>query len=134
MKKLVAILAVGLLLTGCAGFQQFVGTVEADAALVKSRIAQTFTPDNLDTIEDSYGAIMAVAVAYRNLCQSKVINKSCWITIAKIQPYQLKAQNAVVTLRKFIAANPNLDASSFIQIARASINAFNTYQTSLGVR
>ena len=96
-------------------------------------MASVFTTDNLDSVETGYGTALAIASSYRDLCQRKVINKSCWTVIAQIQPYENKAYNAVLVLRKFIKSNPTLDASSYIQLAKDAITSFKSVQTQNGV-
>lgn len=115
-----------MFLTGCASFNNALNEV-------KTTFSNIVTPSSLDSIESSYGSALAVAVGYRDLCQRKVINKSCWLVIAKIQPYENKAYNAVLVLRKFVKSNPTMDATSFIQLAVDAINAFKTVQIQNGV-
>lgn len=124
------LLAIGLLafqLSACA-------TVSNIADKVVGTVQTIVTPNNLDTVEAAYGSALAIAIGYRNLCERKVINKSCWNIIAKVQPYEAKAYNAVIVLRRFVMDNPTLDASSFYQIANDAISSFKSIQIQLGVK
>lgn len=125
MKKLLIAIALTVSLAGCA---------TNPYTQIETKIAQVVTPDNYDTISAAYGAALAVAVGYRNLCERKVINKSCWKTIEKLQPYELKAYNAYIVLRDYVRKYPNADASNLIATARSLINAFTSQQTALGVK
>ena len=129
MKK-VLIICLALSLGGCASTLQ---TIKDDAAAVKAKIVQVVTPQNADTVEAAYGSALAIVVGYRDLCQRKVINKSCWIVIAKMQPYENKAYNAVKAMRKFVNDNPNVDASSIVQIAYNAVTTFKQVQNANGV-
>jgi hypothetical protein len=117
MKKLLIVIGLSLSLASCAGLQNFVSKVETG-------IHNIVTVENIDTLEAVYGSLLAQAVAYYDLCEKKIINKSCWVIIAKAQPYQLKAQKAMLTLRAFVKNNPNADATSLIKLVKSTILAF----------
>lgn len=122
MKKFLIIALAAFSLVACAQLSDLKHNVDATLSL-----------NNLDAIEASYGAALSVAVGYRRLCQQKAINKSCWKVIAMLQPYQAKAQAAVVTLRNYIKNNPTSDYSSLAQLAKDSIDIFRTQQQQSGV-
>lgn len=123
MKKILICL-LALQLSACAGLQNN----------IQSTIQTVVSPDTLDTIEAAYGSTLAVALSYRNLCERKVINKSCWITIAKLQPYESKAYNAFIVLKSFVRNNPNTDAVAYYQLAKDAIALFKTTSVQLGVK
>lgn len=122
MKKFL-ILALVLNLGACAQVQKF-----------KDEIVATVTPTNINKVQDAYGAALALAVGYRDLCQRKVIDKSCWNVIAMLQPYENKAYNAVTAARNFVTANPNLDATSLLNAALSEISALRTAEANNGVQ
>lgn len=122
MKKFLIIALAAFSLTACAQLSD-----------IKNNINSTLSLNNLDTIEASYGAALSVAVSYRRLCQQKAINKSCWRVIEMLQPYQAKAQAAVVTLRNYIKNNPTSDYTSLAELAKDSIDIFKTKQQQNGV-
>jgi len=101
---------------------------------IRAGISRVVTTDNVNSLQASYGAALAIAVNYRRLCESKVINKSCWKVISIIQPYDNNAYNALVELRIFTKENPNLDNTSFIQLAKSAITAFKNVQVKNGVK
>lgn len=130
MKKILFVAFLGLSLAGCAGTLQ---KIETTATTVKAKIVQAVTPQNADTVEAAYGSALAIAVGYRDLCKRKVINKKCWLVIAKMQPYENTAYNAIKAMRKFVTDNPNIDASSIVQVAWNAVQSFKQVQTANGV-
>lgn len=129
MKKfLIPILIVASLsITGCAGIQK---ATEA----VRTTVQAVVNPDTFDTVTIAYGSALAVANGYYDLCERKVIHKQCWKVIETLQPYEDKAYRAYKVLQRFVKENPNLDASSFIKIAKDAITAFKDTQAIYGVK
>lgn len=126
-KYIPTLILTAFLLTGCAG------TVDKFNSVVGS-ITSIATPDNFDTVEAAYGSAVAVAVGYRDLCQRKIIDKSCWKVIQILQPYEMKAYNAYSIAKNFVSNNPNSDASALIQNLKSSINLFKSVQLANGVK
>lgn len=129
MRKIL-IVFLALQLTACAANQTLQSAVDG----FKSTVNTVVNPDNFDTISAAYGSALASAVTYRNLCERKVIDKSCWKTISLMQPYENKIYNAYKVLQKFVRNNPNADASQYISLTRDAINSFTSIQTQNGVK
>ena len=127
MNRFFIVIAISLTLSGCAGFTEKFNEF-------KATVTSALTIDNADTIEAAYGTALTAGNTYRRLCQRKVINKRCWDIIERLQPYNEKAHNSVVSMRAFVDANPSADASSFIIAAKASIAAFKSEQARNGVK
>lgn len=113
--------------TGCTTLQQ-------SYQAVQTTVQQAVTPDNFDTVTSLYGSTLAIAVSYRRLCAAKVIHKSCWNVIEKLQPYEAKTYAAYSELRRFVRSNPTVDASNLIRITRDTIIAFRDAQIANGVK
>lgn len=101
---------------------------------IKLGISATFTPDNLDSVTIAIGTAESAAYSYRDLCQRKVIDKSCWGVIKNLQPYENKAYISYITLKKFVRANPTADASTFIKAAKDAITSLKNEQFINGVK
>jgi hypothetical protein len=126
MKRIIAAILVSLSLVACAN-------INSTLTEIKQTVAKTVTVDNLDTLQASYGLALTAVVNYRRLCTSKVINKSCWAIIAKMQPYEDKAYKSLVALRNFIKNNPDMDNTSFIQLSKSAINEFKNIIVKEGI-
>ena len=124
MKKF---LIIGLLaLTSCAQIQSFQNEV-------KARVQTVFTPDTFDSVTILMGTAESAGYSYRDLCERKIIRKSCWQTIATLQPLENKAYISYKALKDFVKSNPTSDASAFIAAAKDAIVALRTMQTKNGV-
>lgn len=126
MKKLL-ILGLLLILPSCTQFRAFEDGV-------KSFVSKVTKPDTFDDIRIAFNGVEASGVTYRDLCQRKIINKSCWNVITQLQPYEAKAYFTYKELRDFVKANPNADATTFITSAKAAIVSLKSFQTQFGVK
>lgn len=126
MKKILALFLV-LNLAACS-------TVSDKFNEIKTGISQVVTPDNFDTITVLYTGVSAIGDGYYSLCERKVINKSCWKIIAKVQPYENKAFDAYMALDEFVKNNPTSDATSLITLAKNAISALKNIQIQNGVK
>lgn len=126
MKKILVSIVALSLLTSCTKLRE-------DWESVKSAAVSIVTPDNFDSVTIAMGTTESAGYSYRDLCERKIINKSCWKVIATLQPYENNAYISYTTLKKFVKANPTADASAFIKAARDAITSLRTMQTTNGV-
>lgn len=126
MKKIL-IIALLSFLPSCAQIQK------AETG-VKTAIANISKPDTFDDITVFYGSTLAVANAYGDLCVRSVINKSCWNVIDTVKPYEQKAYDSYIVLKKFVKSNPNLDATTLIKLAKDEITAWKQAQSNNGMK
>jgi hypothetical protein len=127
MKRILAIVFLGISLAGCAS----TGGIEGLTRLATTGIANPVTPAALSDVKNAYGIALAAAVAYRerprctkthlesvtNLCARRSI-------VVKLQQADLKAQAALANADMFVADNPTLNAGSVIQAASLAVSAF----------
>lgn len=119
IRKLLLSLTLALFVSGCALTQSFnnpIGTSQ------------------LDTIQNTYGAALSLALAYGRLCKDKIIHKSCWNVIEQVQPYQGKAHIAIKNLRKFVKDNPTVDATVIFNTTRQVVQEFKDVLDQNGVK
>lgn len=120
----IALILTAFLITGCAN---------SPFKDIETTLSKVVSGDTVDTIQLAYGSALAIAVSYRRTCEQKLINKSCWTIIAKLQPYEAKAYQSVISLRNFVRNNPQANAYSYIQLAKENISIFTSQQTLNGV-
>lgn len=130
MKKLIIIVATAFLVGGCTQLNSFNDTVKTGIQAVKNVV----TPDNFDNVTLAFYTAEGLGNSYRDACERKIINKSCWNVIERLQPYEDKAWNAYAVLKNFVKTNPNADASTYIKLARDAITALTTKQNQNGVK
>ncbi len=126
MKRL-AIILLAFQLSACAQLQQVTDGFKTTVAVISN-------PDNFDTITIAYASVSTAGNTYYTLCERKVINKSCWKIIAKLQPYEDEAFKAYMRLNTFVKTNPTGDASTFIKLARGAIDTLKSIQLANGVK
>ena len=126
MKKIFALVITAFLISGCAG--------NSTLDTLKTTFQSITSQDTVENIQLAYGTVLSVAVGYRDTCERRVINKSCWKVIARLQPYEAKAYQSVNTLRIFVKNNPNANASAYYQLAKDAISIFSTQQALNGVK
>jgi hypothetical protein len=97
-------------------------------------IKNPFDKPKLVTVEASYGAVLSIAVGYRDACAKRLIPPDCRPIVKQMQAYGLRAQNAIVYARTFSKNNPTLDATNAIRVAQDAVNALKDYQSQVGVK
>lgn len=120
MKKLIISVILSLSLAGCVGG---LGSFK-----------NPLTPTTIDSLEDSYGAAIAVGVTYKRSCLARLIPKSCFGVVRKLQPYEDKAYNALSIAQRFTRESPTLNAVNVLMIADQAIKAFSSEQFINGVK
>lgn len=131
MKKFLILITTAFVFSGCAPqLQDLSNTVKAGVQAVK----QVVTPDNFDNVTLAFYSVEALGNSYRDACERKIINKSCWNVIERLQPYELKAYNSYMVLKRFVKSNPNGDASTFIRLARDAITLLTNKQNENGIK
>lgn len=119
MRKILAIVALGLFLGGCAL------TTSYNNLLDKRSLAN---------VESAYGITLTAAVTYRDLCAKKIIARAtCAPVVAKLQAADRKAQVALKNLRSFVRNNPTLDATSLLLSVKNAVDNFKAIAAANGV-
>ena len=108
MKKILAGILIVFALSGCAALKP---------------INNPLTPNNISVVEDAYGAAIALGVTYRRTCIARLINKSCWLVMEKLKPYENKAYSALKIAQRFVKENPTLDATNVTNLALQAVKA-----------
>ncbi len=84
--------------------------------------------------ESAYGVVLASAVAYRDLCNKRVLNRvTCTQVVAKLQAADRAVQVALKNLRTFTAKYPTIDASSLVQVVKDAVDDFKAISNAAGV-
>lgn len=111
MKKLLIAAAMALCLGGCANFNPFASF-------------QNVSTQSLASAEESYGGALAIAVAYRNACDQRLIPSSCRTIVKSIQIAENYAYGQLKVARDFVKNNPTVDATVIITTAQQAVAAF----------
>lgn len=117
----ILVIGLALALSGCAsGF---------------GSVTNPVTRNNLVAAEEAYGIALSGAVAYRKLCNDKVIARAqCAPVVAQLQSADGKVQIALKNLRLFQANNPTVDAVSLVTAVQQAVADFQTVSTVNGVK
>lgn len=116
MKRIIAVVAFSIALSGCASVQNPV------------------TRTSLVTAESGYGVVLSAAVGYRKLCADKVIARAtCAPVVLKLQSADRKVQVALTNLRVFVRDNPTIDAISLVTAVKDAVSDFQAIATENGV-
>lgn len=104
MIRLLAILVLGLSLSGCLAHKIVAG------------VDNPVTPQMMYNVEQTAVVVVSSLNTYRTLCVQKVIDQKCRDTIIQLQSFTRPAAKQLVTLRAYFRNNDRLNA----------INAYNT--------
>lgn len=129
MRRVAIVLLLGLLVSGCATF-----FTSIQNPINRARLAE---------IESAYGAVLAVANGYRQLYK---VNR-CTVTspesatnlcarrsvVILLQNADRRVQISLVAARRFISANPTLDASSILDALQTSVETMRQIENLNGV-
>lgn len=116
LKRLIAVVALASMVASCATFKN------------------PISPNSLAVAEAGYGAVLSVAVNYKRACIAKMIPPSCRGIVTRLQPYQAKAQTAIVLARKLAASGDTLTSVSAVIAAQGAIDAFKSAAKANGVK
>ncbi len=120
MKKILPTIIIALFLSGCAAFAQFRNPIG---------------PTQLAQIESTYALVLNAAVAYRKTCAQRILpREQCAPVVAKLQVADKTVQVTLKEVRRFIKANPTLDASSLISGLRGTVAIFQEIAFENGLR
>lgn len=97
-------------------------------------VPNPITPTTLTDVEAGYGAAEALAVAYRDSCNKRIIKPSCRTIVVQLQKYGGLAQQEILRARAFVVANPTVNAAGAVGLASAAVQDFINYETKSGVK
>lgn len=93
------------------------------------------TRERLATIEAGYGVVLSAAVAYRDVCNRRIIARvTCTPVVQRMRDYDTSVQAALASARVAVKAGDDLTAASALVTAQRALTAFQEYQTQHGVR
>lgn len=93
------------------------------------------TRERLATVEASYGVVLSAAVAYRDVCNRRIIARAtCTPIVQRMRSYDTRVQAALASARVAVKAGDDLTAGSALVTAQRALTAFQEYQTQHGVR
>ena len=96
-------------------------------------VKNPFDQPTLAKVETAYGAVLAIAVNYRDACAKRLIPPSCRTVVPRLQLYGRATHTAVLNARNFVRNYPNLNAVNVLIAAQQSITDFRNFQVSQGV-
>lgn len=107
MKKIIAVLILGVSLSGCAQLQ----TLSAGLSLATKTITNPVTKNEEAQIELALNAVIDGLRAYKQACVNGTADKNCMQNVAQIQVYTRQIKPLVVQLRTFVDNNDQINAS-----------------------
>lgn len=106
MRRIIIALTLALSLGGCAGVPDPFKLLTLATASVQNPV----TPTMLYQAEQGMVAVVEGLLIYKDSCARKVIPQSCREVIAQIQVYTRQAKPLLVSLRKFVRENDQVNA------------------------
>lgn len=95
-------------------------------------ISNPFTQSRVDTMEDAWGAALAIAANYRDACAARVLQPSCRTIVINLQTAAVPVQTVVLRARAS-AKNPTITTGILVEEAIGAIGNFKNLQTQYGV-
>lgn len=118
--RLAAALCAALILAGCAS-----GAFQS--------IPNPITQSRADTLTASWGATLALYVAYQDACAQRLIAPSCRTVVAKVRLVLPIVQSQVKTAQS-LAKQDTVNALDAVNAAIQAVDDFRGLITALGVR
>lgn len=106
MHKLLAPVAVAVMLGGCAQLQSIGDAVKLGTASVANPVTRVREAQ----IEAGFDAAVRLLVAYRRECIAGHVDVHCRQNIALVQPYTIRAKVMIGQLRDFVDKNDQVNA------------------------
>lgn len=131
MKKILLTLVLIFPLTCCAGLAESV--LNLPNGILTQSIQNPVTAKELYEVEN--GLVLAVVSlnVYKDKCIRKEIDRSCRVTIAKLQVYTRKAKPLIVNLRKFVRENDQVNAKVVFNSVYSLFTEFRALAVAKGV-
>lgn len=128
MRK-VAIIAAYLCLSGCAG-----NSILQGGSSFTTPINNPVTPTMLYEAENVFTIAVTGALSYKNLCVRKLVPDSCRNVVGVLQSYSRQAKPMLVTLRRFVRDNDQVNAVTVYNSVRQLLANFQQVAAASGVR
>jgi hypothetical protein len=106
MRRILASLAVVLVLGGCAQLQ----TLQNIAHFATATVSNPVTPEMEAQIELGFDAAVQILLTYRRACIRGEADVNCRRNIEIIQPYTREAKPLIARLRSFVDNNDQVNA------------------------
>lgn len=131
MRKILPVLLLSLVLTGCAGTK-----VGDFISAVTTTVVNPVSATNIYQVKNAEAAVLELSVAWRRNCWSKpyvelmkeAVNKALCQnrrpTLRKIQDAKAYASLAIMEAEAFVRNNPTINATTAIQAAWNAISAY----------
>lgn len=124
MMRIAAAAVLAFSLAGCATFQKVVDGVP-----------NPVTPQSVVTVKLAFEGALVGAVAYRDLCDRKVIKReTCAPVVAKLQSIAATVRTSIRQAEAFSVAYPTVDASSLVAAANQALQGFLAAKAAAGVQ
>jgi uncharacterized lipoprotein YajG len=107
MRRILAFMAVVLMLGGCAQLQQLQNIAKFATATVTNPVTKEMEAQ----IELGFDTALQVLLAYRRACIAGTADKSCRRNIEVIQLYTRQAKPLIAQLRGFVDNNDQVNAT-----------------------
>lgn len=118
MKRLLAIILLGSLVSGCGIFSDGQKSVLQGGTSITASVENPVTPAILYRLEQVAITATSGLLVYRQQCEAGRIDKSCFDAIASIQRYTRQLKPVFVDLRRYVRANDQINAISLFNKAR----------------
>lgn len=129
MRKLLLAIALVLPLVGCTSDPNRIGS----GNIVTGSIQNPVTPKMMYEVQSGLQFAVAGLVTYKRLCLSHTIDQSCREVVAKIQVYTIAAKPVLVSLRRYLKDNDQINAVEAYLALQDILTGINTTRRNAGV-
>jgi len=123
--RLTLVLLASLTFASCAGKSVFQGGPSLTAS-----INNPVTKDMIYDVENTLVVGVSGLLQYKNACAKKLIDQKCRPIVQKLQGYTRRAKPLLVSLRKFVRENDQINA---IQVYNELRNILGQFQQTVAV-
>jgi hypothetical protein len=123
-KSILAILLLSPLLAGCITLSDLSTSILYGGASVTASIDNPVTPTKLYEAENALTVAVSGMLAYKRTCAKRAIPSSCRKVVALLQSYTAQAKPLLISSRRFVRENDQVNAIKAFNEARLLVEAF----------